>query len=449
MLILLLIWLAVGIGLVWVVTQRPLGSAGLPLAYFLGLSLIHVPGALLYLDADEANVTRIGFEQTTLGTAAFLIGVIVSRYAFVRHIGQQARLRQTEGFTPEGFAALDRLALLYVCVGSVAYFVLLPLIGGIPSAGAIISALGSLVMVGACLRLWVASKSRHALKFWSTIAFLPIIPLATVVQGGFLGFGTYWALAIMAFLFAQSKHRLGYLLLAPAIFFVGLSVFVNYMAARNEIRQLVWYEQAGIGDRLDRIAKVFNDFEWLDFSNARQREAIDVRLNQNLLVGTAVERLETGAVQYAFGNTVGTMILGLIPRAVWPDKPTIGGGGTIVHDFTGFEFPEGTSVGAGQVLEFYVNFGTLGVIGGFLLYGWLCGRMDLFVIESLRQGNQRRFLFWLLISLALLQPGNNLLEIFVSAVSAGVTAYGIGYLLPRRVFPHDVSSLPRVTRLAD
>src|SRR5262249_23123070 len=161
----------------------------------------------------------------------------------------------------------------YLSVGSVVYFVLLPLVSKIPSAGAIVSALGSLIMVGACLRLWVASKSRHWLKFWTTMALLPVLPLATVIQGGFIGFGTYWALAILAFLFAQSQRRLGYLLLAPAVFFVGLSVFVNYMAARNEIRQLVWYQQASIGDRLDRIAKVFQDFEWLDFSNFRHREA--------------------------------------------------------------------------------------------------------------------------------------------------------------------------------
>jgi hypothetical protein len=446
MLILLLIWLAVGIGLVWLVSQRR-GSAGLPLAYFLGLSLIHVPGAILYLDAEESNVTRIGFEQTTIGITAFLIGVIIARYARPR--GQQARAGHTEDFTPQGLAALDRLALLYLSVGSVVYFVLLPLVGGIPSAGAIVSALGSLIMVGACLRLWVAIKSRNWIKFGTTMALLPVIPLATLVQGGFLGFGTYWVLAIITFLFAQSKRRLGYLVFAPAVMFVGLSVFVNYMAARDDIRQLVWYQQASIGDRLDRVISVFQNFDWLDLSNFRHRQAIDGRLNQNQLVGAAVERLEMGVVEYASGSTLASMITALIPRAVWPDKPAVGGGGTIVHDFTGLEFPEGTSVGAGQVLEFYVNFGTLGVIGGFLLYGWLCGRMDLFVIESLREGNQRRFLFWLLISLALLQPGGNLLEIFVSAVSAAITAYGIGYLLPRRALGYDVSGLPRVTRLAD
>ena len=445
MTILLLTWLAVGISLAWMVSQKRQSSAGLPLAYFLGLSLIHVPGALLYLDAEELNYTRIGFEQTIIGMVAFLGGVTIAKFFFLTAPGQQASAGRPQGFTSQSFAALDRLALLYIVVGGIAYFVMLRLAARIPSATAIVAPLGSLIMVGACLRLWVATESRNRLKFWTTVALLPVLPLATVVQGGFIGFGTYWVLAIVTFMFAQSKWRVGFFLLAPVVCFVGLSVFVNYMIARNEIRQLVWYQQAEIGDKLQRIADVFqNNFEWLDLSNERHREAIDNRLNQNFLVGAAVARLESGQVEYASGATFGNMIIGLIPRALWPDKPAVGGGGTVVHDFTGIEFAEGTSVGAGQVLEFYVNFGTLGVIGGFVLYGWLLGRMDSRVIECLYRGDQRRFLFWFLISLALLQPGGNLLEVFTSAVGAAICAYGIGYFLRGPWSTREISILPRL-----
>jgi hypothetical protein len=444
--ILLLIWLAVGISLAWLVSQKRRSSAGLPLAYFLGLSLIHLPGALLYLDAEESNYTRIGFEQTIIGMVAFLGGVTIARFVFVTAPGQQASAGRPPGSISQSFAALDRLALLYLGVGGFAYFVMLRLAAGIPSATAFVAPVGSLIMVGACLRLWVARESRNWLKFWSTMALLPVLPLATLVQGGFLGFGTYWVLAIVTFVFAQSKRRVGFFLLAPVVCFVGLSVFVNYMIARNEIRQLVWYQQAEMGDRLQRIADVFqNNFEWLDLSNERHREAIDSRLNQNVLVGAAVARLESGLVEYASGATLGNMIMGLIPRALWPEKPAVGGGGTVVHDFTGMEIPEGTSVGAGQVLEFYINFGTLGVIGGFVLYGWLLGRMDSRVIECLYRGDQRGFLFWLLISLALLDSGGNLLGVFTTAVGSAVCAYGIGYFVRRPGSTREIPILPPVT----
>ena len=80
--ILLLTWLAVGISLAWLVSQKRRSSAGLPLAYFLGLSVIHLPGALLYLDAEESNYTRIGFEQTIIGMVAFLGGVTIAKCVF-------------------------------------------------------------------------------------------------------------------------------------------------------------------------------------------------------------------------------------------------------------------------------------------------------------------------------------------------------------------------------
>ena len=443
--ILILTWLAVGISLVWLVSQKRRSSAGLPLAYFLGLSIVHVPGAFLYLGAAEWDYTRIGFEQTVIGMVAFLSGVTIAKCVFVTAPGKQASAGRPEDSITQSFAAFDRLALLYLGVGTVAYFVMLRVAALIPSATAIVGPLGSLIIVGACLRLWVGRESKNWRKFWSTIVGLPLLPLATVVQGGFIGFGTSWALAIMAFMFAQLKQRVRFFLLAPVVCFVGLSVFVNYMIARNEIRQLVWYQQAEIGDKLQRIADVFqNNFEWLDPSNERHREAIDLRLNMNFNVGVAVERLESGQVKYASGATFGDMIMGLIPRALWPDKPAIGGGGTIVHDFTGIDFAEGTSVGAGQVLEFYINFGTLGVIGGFALYGWLLGRMDSWVMECLYQGDQRRFLFWFLISLALLQPGGNLLEVFTSAAGAAVTAYGIGYFIRGPWPTRGISILPRL-----
>jgi hypothetical protein len=438
----LLIWLAVGVSLVWLASQKQRGSAGLPLAYFLLLSLNHVPGAFLYLDADESNYTRIGFLQTIIGMVAFLGGVIIAK--FIAAPKQQA---SAKGFTPQSLAACDRLALIYMSVGGVAYFVMLRLVANIPSGVAIVGPLGQLIMVGACLRFWVAKESRSRQKFWSTMALLPVFPLATLVLGGFLGFGTAWIIDIVSFIFAQSKRRVGFFLLAaPVVGFVGLSVFANYMIARDEIRQLVWYQPAPMGDRLQRIADVFLNFEWFDLSNWKHHKAINDRLNYNELTGLAIARLESGAVEYASGATFGKMIMGLVPRVLWPNKPVVGGGGeAVVSQFTGREFAEGTSVGAGQVLEFYVNFGTWGVIGGFALFGWLLGRMDSLAIECLYRGDQRRFLFWFLIALAFLIPGGNLIEVSTTAVASALTAYGIGYFMRRSWSTTEVSNLPGLT----
>jgi hypothetical protein len=424
------IWLAACITLV-LLTRR--SSAGLPLAYFLGVSLIHVPGAWLHLNAGERDWTFVGFKQTVIGMIAFVAAAMIARFAaFVNSPIRKSAGEDLRDLTDQALTGLDRLALLYVFVGGVAYFVVMPLLGAVASLTAIVSSLGALIMVGACLRLWVARESRNTVKFWSTIALLPVLPLATLIQAGFLGYGSYWLMAIMSFLFAQSKRRGSYVLFAPAVVFIGLSIFVNYMASRGDIRQLVWYEHAGLSDRIQRVEEIFENFEWLDVSDLKHQRAIDGRLNQNWLIGAAAARLDSGWGQYARGSTVIDMVLSLIPRALWPDKPVVGGSGNIVRDYTGIRFAEGTSVGPGQVFEFYVNFGTLGVICGFVLYGLLLSQVDSLIIRYLKQGDQKRFAFWFLIGLALLQPGGNLLEITVSAAGSAIVAYALGRLLNRR-----------------
>jgi hypothetical protein len=429
MLTLILIWIAVCVALA-LLSQR--SSAGLPLAYFLALSLIHFPGAVIHLDADEWDPTRLGFDQAVIGTVSFLIGAIAAKITMSFRRPPEDAEGGSRDIYPQNLLALDRLALVYCFLGAIAYFVLIPVAGIIPSVTAIISSFGSLIIVGVCLRLWVARVERNWLKFWWTMALLPMLPLSTLIQSGFLGFGIVWGLTIVAFLFAQSKRHLQYYLFSPVVLFVGTSLFVNYMASREDIRRLVWYDEASLGARVQRVVDMFQDFEWLDLSNSKHRFAIENRLNQNWLVGKAVRRFEAGQQEFASGITISNVIISLIPRAVWPEKPAVGGGGDIVSQFTGLRFAKGTSVGAGQVFEFYVNFGTWGVIGGFLLFGWLLGYFDLLIIEYLRRGDQRHFLLCFVVALCLVQPGGNLVEIVVGAAGAAVGIYGVNYSLNRR-----------------
>ena len=61
------------------------------------------------------------------------------------------------------------------------------------------------------------------------------------------------------------------------------------------------------------------------------------------------------------------------------------------EDFTGIEFAQGTSVGTGADLEFYMNFGTQGIVIGFALLGFFLMRLDqrltraLAVVRSVRE----------------------------------------------------------------
>ena len=98
---------------------------------------------------------------------------------------------------------------------------------------------------------------------------LPLLPLSTLVTGGFLGFGTAWVLSIVAFHFVIARHRIWFYLATPPAIFLGLSLFVTYFQQRDDIRDVVWYQDAGITQRLGKVTKLVTEFQLLDLSNER------------------------------------------------------------------------------------------------------------------------------------------------------------------------------------
>jgi hypothetical protein len=227
-------------------------------------------------------------------------------------------------------------------------------------------------------------------------------------------------LSIVTILFVVSRNRVWFYLAAAPVFFLGLSLFVTYAQQRDEIREVIWYQNAGITKRLEEVSKLVTDFQLLDLSNDLHLTYLDMRLNQNWLVGAGVIRHRDGEAELRYGATV--PLWALIPRAIWPDKPGIGGSGDLVSTFTGIIFAEGTSVGVGQVLEFYMNFGVPGVLFGFALFGFFLMRLDQRMMHALITGDFPGLIIRALPGLALLQPMGSLLEVLVSAVSAFVVA---------------------------
>jgi hypothetical protein len=419
MLGLLVVWAGLLIALVIFAIGRPGRGGALTLAYFLGLSLIHVPGVLPFLGSDpglaDADETEIGFEMTILGMAAFVTGTVVARWTARKSAGEM-------GAPPRRWAKLfEGLGRRGFVLGGVAYFVLVPLTQRVPSMTSIIAPLGTLMILGVWLVLYGAAVAADRRRTLATLALLPLLPLSTLVTGGFLSYGVNWVLSIVAFLFVITQRRIWFYFGTPVAMFLGLSLFVTYMGQRGDIREAFWYEQTGMFDRLDRVSALITNFQLLDLGSPTHVAALDGRLNQNWLVGAAVIYHESGGAAFAYGGTVPPWAL--IPRAIWPNKPGIGGSGSIASDFTGIPFPEGTSVGVGQVLEFYINFGIPGVLIGFLGLGYLLMRLDQGIMRSLVGGDMRGVMLRAMPGLTLLNPGGSLLEMLVGSVGAYLTAY--------------------------
>ena len=143
----------------------------LVLSYFVGLSLIHVPGAVNFLGDQMRFVgeleTRRGFEVTLYGLGAFLLGV-----AWSWRVSRGRRnLRKA---VPTDF---HRIGLVLFSVGILSYFVVTPLASFIPSATSILSSIGSLLIVGYWAVLYDAISTKDNKRMLVLLAALPILPV--------------------------------------------------------------------------------------------------------------------------------------------------------------------------------------------------------------------------------------------------------------------------------
>lgn len=440
---LLILWLGLLVTLLALAVGPPGSGGALTLAYFLDLSLIHVPGVLASLGtgsglADPVD-TRLGFEMTLAGMAAFAAGAVAAR--LTDRIWSQPAWQSLGPLSgPAPGPEFVRLGWRALAIGTGSYLLLSGVLAPLASVTFILSSTPNLLILGFWMLCHPSGSPNDMYRRILALGLLPLLPLATLVTGGFLGFGLHWVLAVLTFCYVTARRRLWIYLASPLAVFLGLSLFVTYMGQREAIRDVVWYEQAGLFDRLEQIARIVTDFELLDLSSDAHLAALDDRLNQNALVGAAVARHRAGFYEFAYGGTV--PLWGLVPRALWSDKPEVGGGGSLVTEYTGIRFQEGTSVGAGQVLEFYVNFGFPGVLAGFAGLGFLLMWLDLGIMRGFAVGDLPGVALRALPGFSLLQPGGNLLEILVAVIGALLAAFALLYagffgraVPPRRTAP--------------
>jgi hypothetical protein len=106
----------------------------------------------------------------------------------------------------------------------------------------------------------------------------------------------------------------------------------------------------------------------------------------------------------------------------------VGGSGDLVSTYTGIRFADGTSVGIGQVLEAFVNFGSIGVAVCFLGLGAALTWIDRSAFDRLRSGDANRFLIRYLPGLSLLQVGGSFMEVTSTAAAGFAVALALNRL---------------------
>ena len=282
---------------------------------------------------------------------------------------------------------------------------------------------GGIWVLGVMLGLRAALyRGDHKLTcFW--MAALAVFPVTGLLLTGFLSYAARAVIIVCCGLIISSRSWWRAVVGISLVTVLGLTIFVNYFAHRDAIRAAVW-GGATMKERIDAIGDTVTQFELFDPTNEKHLIALDERLNQNFFVGRAAQRIEEGQVNYLYGRSVWEGLLSLVPRALWPDKPVFGGSPKIVSEMTGLQLSSTTSWGVGNVMEFHVNFGVLGLIGGFVLLGWSLGTLDHKAAAAEIRGDLGRTILFFLPGAALIQPGNSMVELTGGAAAALIAAYG-------------------------
>lgn len=384
-------------------------SLGLPIAYLFSLLLIHVPGAYVHLVTTFLNYTNFvetGIALTAVGAVSFVAGVAA---VWLLPIPRRPPARPA---TPD-----EHTFTIFCLAGGWLFTYAMSSLNSIPSLGAAVDRAGSIWMLGVLLGLR-AAVSRGDLK-WAALwlSALAVYPALMLLLGGFLSYGSAAVIVVMAVLAVSVQSRLKLAVGLVAGVYLGLNVFVNYFTHRKEIRQEVW-GGAPLEERIDVTLDVVREFSWFDPDNRAQAAAFDARLNQNYFAGLAAARIEQGSVDYLYGRSVWEGMIALVPRAMWPEKPVFAGSPKIVAEMTGLRLNENTSFGVGNVMEFQINFGTPGVIGGFFILGLLIRLCDRTAAVAVRRCDFGTAVVAFLPAVALIQPNGSMIELCSGGAAA-------------------------------
>ena len=437
----LLVWVLIGLAAILKTRDPARCGVGLTLTFIFNMAVNHWFGALVcilpWYRPAGADFVATGFKLSTLGILGFAVGCFaIAPFVLRAHDDAAGEPANIWPWHP-------RVLRTYTLVGIGSYVAMTLGATRVPSLTAILSAGFNFVLVAVCLAMWYAQlRGEHTRQHLYLIAAFAL-PFFTMVTQGFLGYGVGYLILVFSFYLLLSRHRVKLLLVILPLAFLGMSFYVTYMRDRSEIRAAVWGGQA-YESRVDAIWRTCTTMELFDPFDIKHLGRVDVRLNQNRLVGTAALRLEN-SLGYAHGETLWMALLALVPRAIWADKPEYAGSMNLVSKYTGILFEEGTSVGMGPVFELEINFGRIGVFLGMLLLGVIIGVADGKAGAALRFDDPLTFGTWFLVGIIMQNAIGSFAETTASLAAALIVVSIVNHYLRSRPDPDLPASMREYT----
>jgi hypothetical protein len=205
------------------------------------------------------------------------------------------------------------------------------------------------------------------------VAGFLLLRLVIGLSSGWLGsFASI--IVVCAAIFIAERRKIPRVILVLVVLFT-----LFFQVSKQEFRKEYWKADIQTS-KIDRV-RFWTEAslsKWQEALSDRSSGALSEAINQSisrvsLLTQTAnVVDLTPSAVPYQQGQLYYYLLVTWIPRALWPDKPSMSEANQFYQVAYGMSTEEGTenvSIAVGVMTESYISFGLYGVVGVMFLMG--------------------------------------------------------------------------------
>jgi hypothetical protein len=194
------------------------------------------------------------------------------------------------------------------------------------------------------------------------LAIALIVGVSSGWLGSFVGLGL-----ICAAIYVYERRRLP----LRAMFLI-LPVILFLQPAKDQFRERYWRSDSN-SNHLERTSFWIND-SWrmwsdtfADPSGEGAKQLANQSLNRFSLLQQTANVMESTpeVVPYQYGRLYSYILVTLVPRFVWPDKPSVNDANRwyqVSYRLTSPQYLKGVSISVGTLAESFINFGWLGPV---------------------------------------------------------------------------------------
>jgi hypothetical protein len=238
----------------------------------------------------------------------------------------------------------------------------------------ILPAVGFAILFRYFLRGKVSGLDRLLVLGYIAVAL--VLGISSGWLGSFVGLGV-----LCTAVYVYERHKLP--LAAVVMFAFGILVF---QPAKKLFRDRYWREQSQAGNMEKAAFWLKTSWQmWsgavTDSSGRTAKDLAENTLNRfSLLQQTAnVMEVTPGVVPYQYGQLYSYIAVTLIPRFVWPDKPSINDANRwyqVSYRLSSRNELRGVSIAVGTLAESYINFGWFGPLLVMFPLGFFLGYFE-------------------------------------------------------------------------